>query len=48
MGILLRVTEIEALIRKGHLPPDQGENTEALQIAICDLLQQALRDWRDV
>ena len=29
VGILLHVTEIEALVRKGYLQPDQCENTEA-------------------
>jgi len=44
VSIQLLVTEIEALVRKGYLPPDQRENTEALQIAVCDLLFQALGD----
>jgi hypothetical protein len=42
VGVLLHVTEIEALVRKGYLQPDQRENTEALQAAVCDLLAQAL------
>ena len=42
VGILLHVTEIEALVRKGYLQPHQRENTEALQAAVCDLLAQAL------
>jgi hypothetical protein len=44
VGILLHVTEIEALVRKGHLESDQRENIEALQCAVCDLLAQALED----
>jgi hypothetical protein len=28
VGILLHVTEIEALVRKGHLQTDQCKNTE--------------------
>ena len=35
VGIMLHVTEIEALLRKGYLPPDQRENIRALQIAVC-------------
>ena len=42
VGILLHVTEIEALVRRGYLQPDQRENTEALQAAVCNLLAQAL------
>jgi hypothetical protein len=42
VGVLLHVTEIEALIRKEYLQPDQRENTDALQAAVCDLLAQAL------
>jgi len=44
VGILLHVTEIEALIRKGYLPPEERESTEALQIAVHDLLAEAVRD----
>jgi putative ABC transport system substrate-binding protein len=38
VGILLHVTEIEALVRKGYLQPDQCENTEALQAAVDRIL----------
>jgi hypothetical protein len=44
VGILLHVTEIEALVRKGYLPADQREYTEALQAAVCDLLAHVLID----
>ena len=42
--IMLHVTEIEALIRKGYLSQDDREDTWALQTAVCDLLFQALGD----
>ena len=42
VGILLHVTEIDALVQKGYLQPHQRENTEALQAAVCDLLAQGL------
>ena len=42
VGVLLHVTEIEALVRKGYLQSGQRENTEALQAAVCDLLVQVL------
>jgi len=44
VGILLHVTEIKALVRKGYLQPDQCENTKALKAAVCDLLTFALED----
>ena len=40
--IMLHVTEIDALVRKGYLPRDEREDIWALQIAICDLLDQVL------
>jgi hypothetical protein len=42
--IMLRVTEIEALVRKGHLPPNERENIWALQTAVHDLLDKTLND----
>jgi hypothetical protein len=36
--MLLHATQIEILIQKGYLDPDQRENTEALQGAVSDLL----------
>jgi hypothetical protein len=42
VGILLRVTEIDATVRKGYLPNYDREDTWALQIAICNLLDQVL------
>ena len=42
MSIMLHVTEIDALVRKGYLPPDEREDIWALQIAICELLDQVL------
>jgi hypothetical protein len=42
VGIMLHVAEIEALIRKGYLEPDQRENTEALETAVCALLHEVL------
>jgi hypothetical protein len=42
--IMLRVTEIEALVRKGYLPPEERENIWALQTAVHDLLYKTLND----
>ena len=42
VGILLHVTEIEALVRKGYLLPDQREDSWALQFAVLELLGNAL------
>ena len=42
--IMLRVTEIEALVRKGYLPPEERENIWALQTAVHDLLDKTLND----
>ena len=47
VGIQLHVTEIEALVRKGYLPPDEREDTWALQIAVSELLDHVLNDRRD-
>jgi hypothetical protein len=47
VSILLRVTDVEELIRWGYLPPNERDNSEALQKAASDLLQVALGTWRD-
>ena len=44
VGIMLHVTEIEALVRKGYLPPDEREDIWALQTAVHDLLDKTLND----
>jgi hypothetical protein len=42
--ISLHVTEIEDLIRLGHLPEERREDAEALQTAVLTLLYRALDD----
>ena len=44
VGIMLQVTEIEALVRKGYLPPEERENIWALQTAVHELLDKTLND----
>jgi hypothetical protein len=40
--ILLDVTTIDALIRKGHLEPEARDNQKALELAISDFIWDAL------
>jgi hypothetical protein len=40
--ISLHVTEIDDLIRLGHLQREQRENAEALQTAVLSLVYRAL------
>ena len=42
--ISLDLTEIEDLIRLGHLPEERREDAEALQTAVLTLLYRALDD----
>jgi hypothetical protein len=44
VGIMLQVTEIETLVRKGYLPPEERQNIWALQTAVHDLLDKTLND----
>ncbi len=44
VDIMLHVTEIEALVRKGYLPADERNDIWAHQIAIHELLRQVLND----
>ena len=42
--ILVHRAEIEALVAKGYLAPEERDNTEALQFAISGLLTQLVSD----
>ena len=44
VGIMLHATEIEALVRKGYLPPEERKNIWALQTAVHDLLDKTLNN----
>jgi len=46
--ILLRVTEIDDLVRLGLLDEEQRESPEALQAVVSNLFHQALDETRSV
>ncbi len=42
VGIMLHVTEVEALVRKGYLSADKRNDIWALQAAVHELLYEVL------
>ncbi len=44
VGIMLHVTEVEALVRKGYLPADKRNDIWALETAVHELLYEVLNN----